>query len=124
MMVAMAGMTFVSCGDDDDTADTNESNYSLIGTWKYDFSDPKENYIGYVLYTFDANGTGREFEYDDGEIDSDETFIYTYRDGILKITYLEDKYSDEYVIVWIDKNTIKVLGMDDGNGYVIMMRVK
>ena len=85
MMVALVSMSFVSCSDGDD--DNGSSNSSIVGTWKYDFSEEEDGefYVGYQLFTFNADGTGRLVEYDDGKIDSDDVFTYTCYENVINV---------------------------------------
>ena len=72
MMVAAVSVCFMSCRGDDD------SETSIIGTWKYTFGD------GYVLLTFNSDGTVLYQEYDNGKWEEEgETMTYTYNKGIL-----------------------------------------
>ena len=69
MMVALLGISFVSCNDDDD--DNGPKSKTLVGTWKH------TQEIGYVLLVFKSNGTGYAYEYyyEDGDA---ETYNFTY----------------------------------------------
>ena len=126
MMVALVSMSFVSCSDDDDDngGSNSSSDSSIVGTWKYDFSEEEDGefYVGYQLFTFNADGTGRLFEYDDGKIDSDDVFTYTCYENVIKIKYIEDDYTEYLNFAWVDKNTILLKDYDGGD--VIMKRVK
>lgn len=56
---------------------------SLVGTWKYTFSS------GYVLLTFNQDGTGVYREYDHGRWEKpDGPFTYTYSSDV--ITFIDD----------------------------------
>lgn len=90
--------TFVlfSCGKDDDS---NENDFSLIGTWKYTFEGPSD----YVLLTFNVDGTGKSVEFDNGKIDGDESFKYSYAESILTV-YYEDGDKETVMINWKDNN--------------------
>lgn len=79
MMVAAVSVCFMSCrGDDDSETSINDSETSIIGTWEYTFGD------GFVLLTFNSDGTVLYQEYDNGEWEEEgETMTYTYIKGIL-----------------------------------------
>lgn len=58
---------------------------SLVGTWKYTFSS------GYVLLTFNQDGTGVYREYDHGRWEEEgEIFTYSYSSGIITFIYGKD----------------------------------
>jgi len=86
-----------SCSKDDDKV--NENDFSLIGTWKYTFDGPGD----YVLLTFNVDGTGKSVEFDNGKIDGDESFMYSYVENILTV-YYEDGDKETVIINWKDKN--------------------
>lgn len=75
LMVTIVSVGFVSCGDDDE-----EDEITIVGTWRYDFGS------GYVLLTFNQNGTARYQEYDHGRWESDESANYVYSNGSLFVT--------------------------------------
>ena len=65
-------LTFSACSNDDDNG--GDDNNLLVGTWRYDFS------TGYILLTFNSNGTGvsREYDTDDGGWHEPDNFNYSY----------------------------------------------
>ena len=97
MLILSVTTMFVisSCSKDD----VSEDGYSIIGTWKYSFGSPSD----YVLLTFNVNGTGRSVEFDDGEIDGDETFRYSYAENVLTV-YYDDGYKETVLVNWQNKN--------------------
>lgn len=96
LMVAIMSVGFMSCGGGDDDV-KKESEVSLVGTWRYDFS------TGYVLFTFSQDGTVRIREYDHGEWERDKVYYYTYSNGILHITYEDGR----------ERETIEVISLSD-----------
>ena len=74
VMVALLGVSFVSCNDDDDDNGPKISN--IVGTWKH------TQEIGYTLLVFRSNGTGyaNEYYYEDGEAET-YNFTYTFDEG-------------------------------------------
>ena len=57
---------------------------SLVGTWKYTFSS------GYVLLTFNQDGTGVYREYTHSRWDEPDPFTYTYSSGVITFFYYDD----------------------------------
>lgn len=96
VLVLSTAFAFSSCKDDDEE---DKAGYSIIGTWKYTFYGPND----YVLLTFNADGTGRSVEFDDGEIDGDKSFLYSYTENILTV-YYEKGYKEVVMIKWQNKN--------------------
>ena len=89
LMVAIASVNLVSCGDDDD--DKNNQNQNDNGRVE-----------GYDYYTFNANGTGysEEWNYYGEELrrDDADNFVYTYQNNRLTITE-EDGDVEQYVVL-------------------------
>lgn len=101
----MSAGVFTSC---------NKSGEDLIvGTWRYDYY-----YEGdYFLMSFNANHTGAQMEYENGELTSTTSFTYTVKDDVLKIMWdfdgeiIESTYSiitltDETLVFmeWLDED--------------------
>ena len=87
-------VSFGSCKDDDEE-DSNKS--KIVGTWKHTFS------TGYVLWTFNSNGTCVWSEkYYAYEISLTDYGTYTYKDGAL-IVYMGDE-REVWNLSWVDKN--------------------
>lgn len=99
VLVFCSSLTISSCNKDDKNEESTNKEYNLIGTWKYTFDSPSD----YVLLTFNVDGTGKSVEFDDGEIDDDETFRYSYAENILTV-YYEDGYKEKIIINWQSKN--------------------
>ena len=103
--------TFLSCSSDEDSV--NEDGYSIIGSWKCTFDGPND----YTLLTFNVNGTGHIFELDDGEIDSDEDFRYSYSNSILTIIN-EDGERETVIINWKNRNMFVTSWLDDVDTWI------
>lgn len=102
----MSAGVFTSC---------NKSEEDLIvGTWRHDYYYEGE----YFLMVFNANHTGSQMEYENGELISTSSFTYSFQgDDILKIAWdfdgeiLENTYSiitltDEALVFmeWTDED--------------------
>ena len=96
LMVAIVSVGFVSCGDDDD--DEKGGTVSLVGTWSLNFGTND-----YCLLTFYQNGTVKYQEYDDGEWEEEDTYNYTYSNGILRLTYSNGR----------ERETIEVISLSE-----------
>ena len=86
-------VSFNSCKDDDDE-DSNKS--KIVGTWKHTFS------TGYVLWTFNSNGTCVWSEKDYASVSYTDYGTYTYKDGVL-VVYMGDE-GETWNLTWVDKN--------------------
>ena len=86
-------VSFNSCKDDDDE-DSNKS--KIVGTWKHTFS------TGYVLWTFNSNGTCVWSEKDYASVSYTDYGTYTYKDGVL-VVYMGDE-GEVWNLTWVDKN--------------------
>ena len=86
-------VSFNSCKDDDDE-DSNKS--KIVGTWKHTFS------TGYVLWTFNSNGTCVWSEKDYASVSYTDYGTYTYQDGVL-VVYMGDE-GEVSNLTWVDKN--------------------
>ena len=108
LMVAIVSVGFVSCDDDDD----DDSKASIIGTWRYDYSD------GYDLLTFNSNGKGTYSEYYyEGKkelLDEVEAFDYIFNESSMTLRML---FGDEVEIWKVESITSKQLVID-GDVYV------
>lgn len=98
---------FNSCTKDD-TSNTNTSDeVTIIGSWKYSFTD------GYVILTFDNDGYMRYYEYDDGEVQSDRYYQYVYSNNLL--TLKREGSSDKNIVVeTLSKEKLVLRGWPDG----------
>ena len=113
LLAVVLSVGFSSCKDDDD--DDNDGGGggaaagSIVGTWRQDFSS------GYVLITFDKDGTGREQEYDteDGGLAYSDSFSWA-QDGNSIFLRYEDGYRETYTDVTVSSNTLR---WTDEDGY-------
>lgn len=81
-LIIMCAFTFSACGGDDDDNNGGSSNTtSLVGTWRMDFGTNS-----YVLLTLNQDGTGRYREYDHDYWQHDDSFTYTYSNGVVLVT--------------------------------------
>lgn len=98
VLLLLAVATFaVSCSKDEENSNSSKSSStptSLEGTtWKYTFSS------GYITLNFKTDYVGSMKEYDKGELQSDDSFNYTYEapDGHIMIRQYDGEfYYDEY----------------------------
>ena len=113
LLAVVLSVGFVSCKDDDDDDNGGGGGgataSSIVGTWRQDFSS------GYILITFDRDGTGREQEYDteDGGLAYSDSFSWAQDDKTIILRY-EDGYTDTYTVVSVSSTTLK---MTDSDGY-------
>ena len=78
-LIIICAFTFSACGGDDDDDNGGSSNTtSLVGTWRMDFGTNS-----YVLLTLNQDGTGRYREYDHDYWQHDDSFTYTYSNGVV-----------------------------------------
>lgn len=100
----MSAGVFTSC---------NKSGENLIvGTWRHDYY-----YEGdYFLTVFNANHTGAQMEYENGELIRTSSFTYSLQDDILKIAWdfdgeiMENTYS---IITLTNETLIFMEWMDE-----------
>ena len=98
---------------------------AISGTWYLHFTNSKGE--GYVVLTFNQDGTGKyqELSNETGAYQwtSDETFKHSYKDGFLSITWSDNStekievatYSAEYLLLknWPDEGTNTFVPMSD-----------
>lgn len=89
MLCAFLSMTFTACSDDNNEEQSTGSKDFLVGTWKYSFGD--DDYDGYVIWTFKNDGTGKVIEYDNGTLETNDTFSYFHDSKNCKITIVYDE---------------------------------
>lgn len=84
----------------------------IVGTWRYDYY-----YEGdYFLTVFNANHTGAQMEYENGELIRTSSFTYSLQDDILKIAWdfdgeiMENTYS---IITLTNETLIFMEWMDE-----------
>lgn len=107
LMVAIVSIGFVSCGDDDD--DKKVENVSIVGTWSLNFS-PND----YCLLTFYQNGTVKYQEYDNGKWQEDDTYNYTYSNGILSLTYSNGRKRETIEVISLSETKLVLKDWPDG----------
>ena len=87
-------VSFGSCKDDDE--DEKTGGYSIVGTWKHTFS------TGYVLWTFNSNGTCVWSEKDYASESYTDYETYVYENGVL--VCFDGDESEVWNLSWVDKN--------------------
>ena len=113
MMVALMGVSFVSCGNDAVVPPVNPLNpvtpvtpvnqFSILGTWKSpESTNPFDSSVSYETYTFAANGTGvvNEYRVRNGilELDDYAPFTYTFDPTTMILTINEGEGPETDVI--------------------------
>ncbi len=107
LMVSFLSVCFVSCGDDDD--DEKGGTVSLVGTWSLNFG-PND----YCLLTFYQNGTVRCQEYDNGGWEEEDTYNYTYIDGILHLTSSNGRERETIEVISLSETRLVLKDWPDG----------
>lgn len=114
LTVAIAAIGFTACSDDDDTNTTD----SIVGTWV------AEQYAdgGYIslTFTFLSNGSGKvvmTMKEGSTSITEEETFQYTYEDGVLYMNYDEGGVDVYYVT-----KTGNTLMLNDGESLLTLKK--
>ena len=112
VIAVIMSVNFAACSDDDE--DKGSSN-PIVGTWQED-----EGNGNYFVWKFNADGTGIDQEYYNGQLEEPVTFTYTYdiKTTVLTITYKEEgdliaEDIDTYYVT-INGNTMKVREFWDG----------
>lgn len=95
LLLSVISLAFSACNNDE--PESNSKDF-LVGTWKYKF-----NSDGYVLYTFNKDGSGKSVENDEGEIDV-ATFSYIHypQENLIKV-FFDDEGDTEIEYVTYDK---------------------
>ena len=107
LMVAIVSVSFVSCGDDNEKDGNDE--VTILGTWALNFGTDD-----YCLLTFYPDGTVKYQEYDNGEWDADDTYRYTYSDGILRFIYKNSKIREEIEVISLSATKLVLKDWPDG----------
>lgn len=123
LILLLASVSFVSCGEDDDKPTENNNGYTggsigngndygygggvtqntLIGSWKYIWNGGG----GYSLYTFNSDGTGSCLDvFNDYSTDND-SFTYQYSGSSLVISFSDDDDKDVITITFLSNDRIK-----------------
>lgn len=106
VLIAVLGIFSLNSCSKDSSSKTEDSYESLIvGKWKYIFGKDS-----YSIFTFNADGTGRYFELDGGEVDADDAILYSYDENSSTLIYtmFEDGYdpwTETMELEWIDNDT-------------------
>ena len=109
MMLIFASVSISSCKSDPEqtTPPNQEQTPTLVGTWRWNFSEK-----GYVIVTFNADGTGKEMEFDHDKWDPERNFKYVYKDNQLYYTYYSEerqKYITEiYDVISLTATTLLI----------------
>ena len=119
VMFFIAGIvliTITACSGDDDK---NKKEYSIIGSWKCDFSG------GYCIYTFNENGRGQIYEkeyVEDREYIDIDKFSYYYNSSLNQITIRFDDEDETviYEVISIEEN--RMILDDEEEGYGTFLR--
>lgn len=107
IVAIVLGISCTCCSDNDE----QESEVSeIVGTWRMDDNG------GYLIYTFNANGTGTGKEiYDDYEDDVwNITYTYNEETKVLEIRE-EDGNIDVYTVLVLNDNKLII---EDEDGYL------
>lgn len=111
VMVLCTAVLFSSCKKSSDSKDDPiPSANKLVGKWKYSWEPGC-----YVMLTFNADGSGNYFEIDDGKIDDDFDFYYTYDDDRSLLTIKEGRDEDKFILTWINNDSFKSDIADKGS---------
>lgn len=108
LIVAFVSVGFVSCGSDDPD-EKKEDSVTLIGTWSMNFGKND-----YCLLTFYQNGTVKYQEYDNGEWEEDETYRYTYNNGILIFLYNNGNERESIEVISLSSTKLVLKDWPDG----------
>lgn len=87
-----------SCGKENENPEINNS--FIVGSWDYVFDESNGSY---VLWTFNADGTGSYYECDNGSIDGAETFTYVCDEKNEKLIFFFSEEDKE--VIRFKKNT-------------------
>ncbi len=108
LFCALICSTFIACSDDE--KDPEEKDF-LIGTWKYSWD--KDGDEGYIYYIFNEDGTGRMFEFDNGQVEYDESFTYIHFPKESRVKYFIEGYSESVRYEKISDTRIVVFDLND-----------
>ena len=87
-----------------------------IGKWRYQFYED-----GYVLYTFNTNGTGSYYEWDNGSIDGNEKFTYLWDEKKNRISFISE--NGESIVVEYERISNKsIIVYDFGDSEEIWIK--
>ena len=102
---------------DNDTSNNENTEVPFyIGKWRYQFYED-----GYVLYTFNTNGTGSYYEWDNGSIDGNEKFTYLWDEKTNRISFISE--NGESIVVEYKKISNKsIIVYDFGDSEEIWIK--
>ena len=78
LLLAMVCISLSSCSKDDEGNGDSDSDFNLVGTW----TDSNKG----IWFQFNAGGTGKIWEQEDGDIAGEESFAYVYDQELGKLT--------------------------------------
>lgn len=102
-LLMFAAVNFSACSGDDDEGPGSSS--ELVGLWEIVSDKGWEKVNGELAYEwndeeerdfrlrFNSDGTYNEYEYENGELESDDTGTWVYKNGKIYCTFY-DKYDD------------------------------
>lgn len=110
LMVLAVGVTATSCGsdDDDDNKKSETTTSGIVGTWKQTFSS------GYIILTFNSNGTGSYVEFDSADGNHSQTFSWTMRGNNVALVD-DDGNIETYTVVSLTSTNLIWKYEDDDN---------
>lgn len=112
MMVAIVSVGFVSCDDDDE--DEKGGTVSIVGTWSLNFGISDYGTNDCCLLTFYQNGTVKYQEYDNGEWEKEDTYNYTYSNGILCFIYSNGEERETIEVISLTETKLVLKDWPDG----------
>ena len=126
IITVIMSVNFVACSSDDDGE--NESNSPLVGTWVNIENRSSVEYKD--VMTINADGTGSDAIYENGQIDKDgvDNFRYTYDENSKVFTWIWEEDSDGNIDIYSmhvkELTNSKLVFIDDideeGEGEVII----
>ena len=114
MMFIVASVCVSSCKSDPEetTPPKQEETASIIGKWRWNYSDK-----GYIILTFNANGTGIHYEFEAPETEKARNFKYEYKDKTLRYTYIsttnQKQVTEYYDVISLTATTLQIKDFAD-----------
>lgn len=109
LLCSLISFTFTACSNDEPESETGKKDF-LVGTWKHQIDD--DGYVYYMYYTFNKNGTGRTFIFDE-----EETFTYIHYPNECRIKFIfDDGYYENISYEKISNTRIAVYNSYDDVG--------
>lgn len=109
MMFIVASVCVSSCKSDPEetTPPKQEVAPSIVGKWRWNYSDK-----GYIILTFNADGTGSHYWFEAPESEWARNFRYEYKDKTLRYTYfsasIQNDVTEYYDIISLTSTTLKI----------------